>query len=710
MAKSPSVPPKRTLPPKRTSSGVKRIRSPRQGSSSAPPPSGLRVRVHPHGLDLSDVGALAPDVLPLVAGAMHYWRHPPSAWAPGLDAIRGMGFRILDTYVPWGIHEMADGTFDFGERDPRLDVVDFVKLAAERDLKVIIRPGPHINAELTYFGLPERVVWDRACQARTPRGNPVMLPMVPVAFPVPSYASQVFHEEAAKWLMAVGDLLAPYRHPEGPIVLVQVDNEGALYFRDGPYDQDYHPDAVSQYRAFLARRYVDDATLRGVYGDPSLSLETVDPPVRFDATTLDALPRHMDWMEFHEHLLGDAMWKMARVVAKSGLGELPTSHNMPPGDAATPLNASRVGESVDLVGTDYYHRATKGDHASIERRTCELVVRSEGRGVPAFAAEMGAGFAPFFVPIDAIDSLYTVMTTLAYGLRGYNLYMAVERDRWIGAPIDPHGKRREHAAWYENLNRALESTRFHTLKRRTPVRLVIPRALRRLARATHAFGPATPALFNILGAGFRESCLDEDFGTGEVWTALGESYLRAFERALRARGVPFSYAGGESLAEGTVGAEWIVCATIGGLKADFVEQLRSASRRMKVTIGPKAPERDGSMRALSAPYDLSGLHLEALDDMSAADALVARSIEELGLPTYPVTSEDVFVTVHEDASGTPRVAFVMNPTDERLLSQVSIPGANRLVDTLRDRTIDKVAGAFEVSLRPRTVRMFSVES
>ena len=124
-----------------------------------------RVRLHPHGLDLGD------EIVPLRAGAMHYWRHPPDEWGAGLDAIRALGFRLVDTYVPWGEHENAEGQVDFGERDPRLDVARFLRMAHERALKVILRPGPHINAELTYFGIPERIVWDRACQARTSRGS-----------------------------------------------------------------------------------------------------------------------------------------------------------------------------------------------------------------------------------------------------------------------------------------------------------------------------------------------------------------------------------------------------------------------------------------------------------------------------------------------------------------------------------------------------------
>ena len=37
------------------------------------------------------------------------------------------------------------------------------------------------------------------------------------------------------------------------------------------------------------------------------------------------------------------------------------------------------------------------------------------------------------------------------------------------------------------------------------------------------------------------------------------------------------------------------------------------------------------------------------------------------------------MTVHEDASGAPRVVFVMNPTAHDLVSRVSVRGARSLV-------------------------------
>jgi beta-galactosidase len=701
----------------------------RMRGSDAPPPR--TVEVHPHGLSFLDRQG---EVLPLWVGAMHYWRHAPEQWGPCLDAMKAMGLRVVDTYIPWGVHETAQGSFDFGERFARLDVARFMRLCADRGLYVVARPGPHINAELTWFGLPERVVWDRDCQARTPRDNPVILPIVPTAFPVPSYASDAFHDEASLWFEAVGRVLAPLQYPQGPIVMWQIDNEGALYFRDGPYDQDYHPDAIRLFRSFLREKYSSVKALRDSWNEPNVTFATAAPPQRFDAKIADELPRHMDWMELHEHLLAQAMGRFAKALENAGCASVPTMHNLPLGEAATALNPGRIGQVVDIVGLDYYHPANPKHHMTILRRTGELAVRCEGVRAPAYGAEVGAGFPPFFAPLDDKDSLYTLITALAYGLRGFNLYMAVDRDRWVGAPIDEHGLPRRLADEYHALIEALDRVKFHTLRRRTPVRLVVPRALRRLSRATHAFGPVTPAFFNITGAGPLESCLEDDLGLGSPADAAdlaetseeersfapaapiaGESFVRAFERALLARGVPFAYAGGEALAASIEGADWVICTTAGGLKRDVLDTLRDAQASgTAVTIGPSIPLRDGSMRVLERPHDVRGLELEPLGDPARADALVARFIEALDPPTFPCDPPTVFVTVHEDEAGVPRVAFVMNPEPEQVLATVGLGMEARAIVDLLPHTRDPIriepqAGGFVVEVPGRSVRMFAIE-
>jgi beta-galactosidase len=152
------------------------------------------------------------------------------------------------------------------------------------------------------------------------------------------------------------------------------------------------------------------------------------------------------------------------------------------------------------------------------------------------------------------------------------------------------------------------------------------------------------------------------------------------------------------------------------VKPDLFKQLRAAQAGgVRVTIGPRVPERDGTMRRMPVPHDVDGLEIEPLEDASSADALVARRIEELALPTFPVDPADAFVCVHEDDAGAPRVVFVMNPTADDVTARVALRGARALVDVLTpdrdDARIAKARGAFgfEVPVPSRTVRMFAVE-
>ena len=124
------------------------------------------ITVTPAGLTIGE------ETLPLYSGSVHYWRHERAHWARVLDAVRRMGFRFIQTYIPWSAHEIEAGAFDFGEADPRKDVAAFLEACAYAGLYVLARPGPHINSEIPYFGFPPRVLNDPAIQMRTARGTP----------------------------------------------------------------------------------------------------------------------------------------------------------------------------------------------------------------------------------------------------------------------------------------------------------------------------------------------------------------------------------------------------------------------------------------------------------------------------------------------------------------------------------------------------------
>ena len=184
--------------------------------------------------------------LPVYSGTLHYWRLERDRWAPILDQVQALGFSMVETYIPWSIHETAPGQYDWGQHDERKDVEAFMRLCEERGMWLLVRPGPLINAELTDFGFPEWVLLDARVQAHTALGS-LHLDAAwgfhpPRPFPVPSYASEAFYGYVAGWFDAVCPIIARHLAPRGCVVAVQSDNETCYLFQDQPYATDYSDD------------------------------------------------------------------------------------------------------------------------------------------------------------------------------------------------------------------------------------------------------------------------------------------------------------------------------------------------------------------------------------------------------------------------------------------------------------------------------------
>ena len=106
------------------------------------------------------------------------------------------------------------------------------------------------------------------------------------------------------------------------------------------------------------------------------------------------------------------------------------SHNLPPGWDRSVLDPGLLERDMDLVGADYYHRANTDQRRTIFETTSDLTCRADALGRPAYAAELGAGFPPYFEALTESDSAFSALSALAYGINAFNVYMAVDRDRW----------------------------------------------------------------------------------------------------------------------------------------------------------------------------------------------------------------------------------------------------------------------------------------
>ncbi|HEY0468135.1 MAG TPA: hypothetical protein VGC79_28245, partial [Polyangiaceae bacterium] len=342
----------------------------------------------------------------------------------------------------------------------------------------------------------------------------------------------------------------------------------------------------------------------------------------------------------------------------------------------------------------------------------DLAVRARARGFAPFACELGAGFPPFFPPISEADSAFTALTALAYGLRGFNLYMAVERDRWIGAPIDRHGRRRPFADFWERLVSALERLDFFSLQMRAAVHVVVPRNLRRLARVLHAFGPVTLAAFHVSGGGAEEALFEDDFGMGSPVVIEAWQFVKRLEAALSAERIPYAVVAGDLAEQALQQGAWTVVACAGGLEQEIRDSLaRAMEAGRAISIGPYPVERDAIFQPLREPFRIrEGGAVPALlgFDESVIREAVRAAKAALELPSVACSPEGISVTLHHDDTGQARVAFVINPTPRALRAELSLPGIASAVDALDGSEFRAKQGDFELPLPPYTVRLFEL--
>lgn len=143
----------------------------------------------------------------VLSGEMHYSRIPHEYWRHRLKMMKGMGLNTVATYVFWNWHETAPGVWDF-EGDKNL--AEYIRIAGEEGMMVILRPGPYVCAEWEFGGYPWWLQNVEGMEVR--RDNEAFLRHTK------QYIERLYQE--------VGDLQCT---KGGPIIMVQCENEFGSY-------------------------------------------------------------------------------------------------------------------------------------------------------------------------------------------------------------------------------------------------------------------------------------------------------------------------------------------------------------------------------------------------------------------------------------------------------------------------------------------------
>jgi beta-galactosidase len=142
-----------------------------------------------------------------VSGEMHYSRVPRDQWRDRLNLMKAGGITVVATYAFWIHHEPQCGAVSF---DGRLDIAAFISLCADLGLAVVVRIGPWCHGEVRNGGFPD---WVQDAPVRHRTDDPAYLALI------------------EPWLRRLGQQVAPYCRPGGPVLAVQLENE--LYDQPG---------------------------------------------------------------------------------------------------------------------------------------------------------------------------------------------------------------------------------------------------------------------------------------------------------------------------------------------------------------------------------------------------------------------------------------------------------------------------------------------
>lgn len=142
------------------------------------------------------------------SGEMHFARIPKPYWRQRLQMMKAMGLNTVASYVFWNYQEPEPGVWDF--KTGNRNIAEFIKIAGEEGMMVILRPGPYACAEWEFGGYPWWLQNEKDLVIRS-YNQPFL----------DSCKNYINHLAAQ-----VKDLQITHG---GPIIMVQVENEFGSY-------------------------------------------------------------------------------------------------------------------------------------------------------------------------------------------------------------------------------------------------------------------------------------------------------------------------------------------------------------------------------------------------------------------------------------------------------------------------------------------------
>ncbi len=643
--------------------------------------------------------------IPLYSGSVHYWRHPPDVWPTLLERCKELGFEIIQTPVPWGLHEGGPGIFDFGEKNPQKKLPEFLDLCTKAGILVLLRPGPFVDEDMPFGGFPLRVIRNSSVWALTSTGAPAISTRYATPFSIPSYASEKLLQEAGKFLDALAPILASRQYPDGPVILCQMNKETAFMGRTQAYDLDYCPESIALYRNFLSEKYSAVDNLNSVYGTKYSSYSEVAPPKQCAAAVQRDLPACLDWVEYKEYLIRHFYRRLAQMYRDRGISVPLTIDG--PSILTTPWDSLGLQKALDISLTGMKIDPNSADYQTVARQTRYVT----GTSKLPFVSKFGAGNS-WFAPrvCTPHEEEFAILTAVMHGMTAVNFHMLAEGDRWVGAPITREAAfRPEVADLFRRLQAFFVKYGVWESKKNCRTLVVISCDLERYRLAVSTMNHAYLGLIRIPAA-FSEVSLPLGFQTDPARQSIQAdgSWIQEACRFLENSQVEYNLADTHQVSDELAKYDMVFLPT-----ADFMDPkeqekfLEFADRGGHLVFGPGMPTLDSGMNPASIlknaiqnpgtqPHGAG--KITYLTSFDTARELITADMPNVVLLDNP----NLHLTIR---GGATNLVFLANPTG---VNQRSLMISSWPLRGAWNAPMETQTGSVTAEVAPQTVQVWEV--
>ncbi len=373
-----------------------------------------------------------------------YYRDERADWSRQLDNLKKMNVKIVTFYISWRHHAPKDpfhagGKYDFhGDYNDRTDVLEFIRLIQEKGLLCVAKPGPYIHGETRFGSLPDYVMpdYNAAIEMRQDiAGQPVPAPYVFTNKP-PAPMDPEYLKFVQDWMEHVArEVIIPNEYPKGPIVAMQVLNEGVYSRGAAPVDLiNFEACGVAHYRDFVQQKYGTIERYNRAVGTAFKDFSEITAPKPWTPqTSRGAMLPWIDWAEFGEYF--------HHVIAKTYTGYLTAAGTTVPVvmNINTPAEArgTAVENHVGRFNPTYLSGVLHYGYTN----WCGVVARNPdayqkykivGKAARGINMEENWGFESYDPPHYwyTQPSYFQSLAYMLWGATGLNIYLGVSCDCW----------------------------------------------------------------------------------------------------------------------------------------------------------------------------------------------------------------------------------------------------------------------------------------